>query len=303
MFPKRWSADDVPDQTGRVAVVTGANTGLGLETARVLARRGASVVLAVRDVDRGAAAVESIRGDAPDADLTVQHLDLASLSAVRAAADQLHEDHDRIDLLINNAGVMYTPRDSTEDGIELQFGVNHFGHFALTGLVIDLMTYVEGSRVVTVSSLAHRGITLDLDAPGTEGNYNAAAAYSRSKLANLLFAYQLQDRLAAAGAATQSLAAHPGISSTELVRHAPAVLRTLEVLARPVVQSAAMGALPTLRAATDPGARGGQYYGPDLAEMRGHPRLVRSSGASKDVSKQRRLWELSEQLTGVGFPL
>lgn len=299
-----WTVDDIPDQTGRTAVVTGANTGLGLETARELAAKGARVVLAVRDVAKGEQAAASVTADVPGADVTVQALDLASLDSVRAAAGEL-ASLDRIDLLINNAGVMYTTRQTTADGLELQIGVNHFGHFALTGLLLDQLLATDRSRVVSVSSIGHRiRSAIDFDDLDASGRYSRVAAYGRSKLANLLFIYELDRRLRAAGAATAALAAHPGVSSTELVRNSPAALRALEKPGRFMLQDAAMGALPTLRAATDPRAEGGQYYGPaGIGELRGRPRLVKSSGRSHDVATQARLWAVSEQLTGVSYPV
>ncbi len=305
MSSRRWTTDDMPALDGRTAVVTGANTGLGLETARALVDHGASVVLAVRDLDKGAAAARDISSGRSGVEVAVQELDLASLASVRSAADELHRRRDRIDLLINNAGVMYTPRSETEDGFELQFGVNHLGHFALTGLLLDLLLPVDGSRVVTVSSIGHRiRSSIDLDDLGAGRRYDRVAAYGRSKLANLLFTYELQRRLGEAGAATAALAAHPGVSSTELARNSPAPIRIGEVLLRPFTQSAAMGALPILRAATDPDASGGQYYGPNgVGEMYGHPKVVRSSARSHDTDLQRGLWAASEDLTGATYPI
>ena len=196
MAKEKWTEDDMPDQSGRVCVVTGANSGLGLETARALAAHGASVVLAVRNLDKGAEAVARIRAATPNADLSVQRLDLASLDSIRTAARELRDNTDRIDLLINNAGVMYTPRQKTTDGFELQFGTNHIGHFALTGLLLDRLLPVEGSRIVTVSSIAHRILSrIDFDDLQAQRRYNRIAAYGRSKLANLLFTYELQRRL------------------------------------------------------------------------------------------------------------
>src|SRR5690349_19113823 len=255
----RWTSDDVPGQHGRLAVVTGANTGLGFETAQVLAGRGASVVLAVRDTEKGKAAAARIAGTAPGATVTVQPLDLASLESIRAAAGELRARHPRIDLLVNNAGVMLTPRQATPDGFELQFGTNHLGHFALTGLLLEQMLPVPGSRVVTVSSLAHRvRARINFGDLQGERSYSRVAAYSQSKLANLMFTYELARRLSAAGT-TIAVAAHPGLASTELGRYTPAIVAFF--YAR-VSQKPAMGALPVLRAATDPGVLGGQYYGP-----------------------------------------
>ena len=297
----KWTSDDVPGQRGRLAVVTGANTGLGFETARVLAARGASVVLAVRDTDKGKRAAARIAGTAPGADVTVQPLDLASLESVRAAAGELRARHPRIDLLVNNAGVMFPPRQATRDGFELQLGTNHLGHFALTGLLLEQMLPVPGSRVVTVSSLAHRlRARINFDDLQSERSYHRVAAYSQSKLANLMFTYELARRLSGAGT-TIAVAAHPGLAGTELSRHTPAIVAFS--YAR-VSQQAAMGALPVLRAATDPGVLGGQYYGPrGLFGARGYPKLAESSGRSRDTAIQRRLWTVSEQLTGVTFPV
>ncbi|WP_410818441.1 SDR family NAD(P)-dependent oxidoreductase [Micromonospora sp. 050-3] len=296
----KWTEQQIPRQDGRVAVVTGANTGLGFETARRLAERGASVVLAVRDTQKGKAAAARINGD-----VSVRELDLTSLESVRDAAAGLRATHPRIDLLINNAGVMYTPRQTTRDGFEMQFGTNHLGHFALTGLLLDLLLPVPGSRVVTVSSTGHRiRAAIHFDDLQWERSYGRVAAYGQSKLANLMFTYELQRRLAAHGT-TVAVAAHPGISNTELARNAPAVVRRpLTWLAPVITQPATAGALPTLRAATDPSVLGGQYYGPDgVAEARGYPRLVTSSPESYDVSVQQRLWAVSEDLTGVRFPV
>ncbi|GAB3247168.1 SDR family NAD(P)-dependent oxidoreductase [Kineococcus gypseus] len=295
-----WTARDVPDQRGRVAVVTGANTGLGIETARVLAERGATVVLAVRDVAKGERAARDTGGD-----VSVQQLDLSSLESVRTAAAELRQAHPRIDLLVNNAGVMYTPKQVTRDGFELQFGTNHLGHFALTGLLLESMLPAEGSRVVTVSSVGHRiRAGIRFDDLNWERSYSRVGAYGQSKLANLLFTYELQRRLARRGT-TAAVAAHPGVSNTELVRNSPAALRAVSDWLSPLLsQPAAMGALPTLRAATDPAVLGGQYYGPDgRGETRGHPRLVTSSAQSYDLALQQRLWAVSEDLTGVRFPV
>ncbi|WP_330463769.1 SDR family NAD(P)-dependent oxidoreductase [Micromonospora zamorensis] len=296
----KWTEQQIPRQDGRVAVVTGANTGLGFETARLLAERGASVVLAVRDTEKGKLAAARINGD-----VSVRELDLTSLESVRAAAAGLRAAHPRIDLLINNAGVMYTPKQTTRDGFEMQFGTNHLGHFALTGLLLDLLLPVPGSRVVTVSSTGHRiRAAIHFDDLQWERSYGRAAAYGQSKLANLMFTYELQRRLAAHGT-TVAVAAHPGVSNTELTRNTPSVVRRPVTWLAPVItQPATAGALPTLRAATDPSVLGGQYYGPDgLGEVRGHPRLVTSSPESYDVTVQQRLWAVSEDLTGVRFPV
>ena len=302
MSDDKWTAEGIPDQSGRVAVVTGANSGNGFETAKALAGRGAQVVLAVRDLDKGSAAAEAIRIAHPRADLVLQELDLASLGSVREAAEAVRGRFDRIDLLVNNAGVFHTPRRQTADGLEIRFGTNHIGHFAWTGLLLERLLPVAGSRVVTVSSNAHRYRSrIDFERFGVAQGRSQSAAYGRSKLANLQFTYELQRRLAAAGAQTMALAAHPGWSETEILRDFPAI-RVIHPLIGPLRHSAAMGALATLRAATDPRASGGEFYGPDgFFEMRGHPVLVPSNARSHDAALQRRLWEASEQLTGVTF--
>ena len=236
----------------------------------------------------------------------MQALDLTSLESIRAAAADLRATHPRIDLLINNAGVMYTPKQTTRDGFELQFGTNHLGHFAFTGLLLDLLLPVPGSRVVTVSSVGHRiRAAIHFDDLQWERSYSRVAAYGQSKLANLMFTYELQRRLAPHGT-TVAVAAHPGLANTELVRNTPAALRVIAPVARAPDQpdGRTMGALPTLRAATDPAVLGGQYYGPDgRGEIRGHPQLVASSPQSYDLAVQQRLWTVSEDLTGVKFPV
>jgi NAD(P)-dependent dehydrogenase (short-subunit alcohol dehydrogenase family) len=295
-----WTEQHIPDQRGRVAIVTGANTGLGFETARMLAEHGAQVVLAVRDVEKGERAAGRIDGD-----VRVQALDLTSLASVRSAAADLRAAHPRIDLLINNAGVMYTPKATTADGFELQFGTNHLGHFALTGLLLDRLLPVTGSRVVTVSSTGHRiQAAIHFDDLQWERSYSRAAAYGQAKLANLMFTYELQRRLAVHGT-TVAVAAHPGVSNTELTRNVPAALRLpVTWLAPLLTQEPRMGALPTVRAATDPSVLGGQYFGPGgRGEVRGFPQRVSSSADSHDQAVQGRLWSVSEELTGVTFPV
>lgn len=309
--PMTWKEKDVPDESGRVAIVTGSNTGLGYDTARVLAARGARVILAVRDTAKGEQAAARIRGLSATAEVTVHKLDLGSLASVRTAAAELGDAYPRIDLLINNAGVMYPPKQTTADGFELQFGTNHLGHFALTGLLLNNMLNVEGSRVVAVASIAHNiRAKIDFDDLQWESRrYDRVAAYGQSKLANLMFTYDLQRRLAAAaktnGAKTIAVAAHPGVAATELVRHVPgASLPGVSWLSGRLLNTSELGALPTLRAATDPAVRGGQYYGPDgFKELRGYPVLVTSNAQSNDKAVQERLWSVSEKLTGVTYPV
>jgi NAD(P)-dependent dehydrogenase (short-subunit alcohol dehydrogenase family) len=301
---RKWTAADVPDQSGRVAIVTGANSGLGFDTAAVLADKGAHVVLAVRSLDKGNQAADRIKTKSPNAVIAVQELDLTSLDSVRKAADELRANNPRIDLLINNAGVMYVPtRETTNDGFEMQFGTNHLGHFALTGQLLDNILPVEGSRVVTVSSFGHRILArIHFDDLQLERKYNRVEAYGQSKLANLLFTYELQRRFKLKGDPTVALAAHPGFADTELMRHLPGFIP--DFFWRPFAQPTDMGALPTLRAATDPGAQGGQYYGPDgIGEVQGSPKAVESSKQSHNEDLQRRLWMVSEELTGVTYPV
>jgi NAD(P)-dependent dehydrogenase (short-subunit alcohol dehydrogenase family) len=298
----KWAAADIPDQTGRVAVITGANTGLGYETATALAAHGAHVVLAVRNLDKGKDAALLIGRRYPSSSVALQELDLTSLESVRAAAAQLRSDHDRIDLLINNAGVMFTSESTTKDGFELQFGTNHLGHFALTGLLLDRLLGAPGSRVVAVSSTAHRSGRIRFDDLQWRRGYSAVGAYAQSKLANLLFTYELQRRLA--DTKTIAVAAHPGVSKTELDRNTSAWRRLLTNTSGLIAQDAAMGALPTLRAATDVGVAGGQYFGPGgLGHVRGYPKVVTSSRRSHDVEARKRLWTVSEELTGVVYPI
>jgi NAD(P)-dependent dehydrogenase (short-subunit alcohol dehydrogenase family) len=304
LMSAKWTAAEVPDQSGRTAIITGANSGLGYDTAAVLAGKGAHVVLAVRNLDKGNEAADRIKKASPNAVVSLQELDLTSLDSVRKAADELRAAHPRIDLLINNAGVMYVPtRETTKDGFEMQFGTNHLGHFALNGLLLDHILPVEGSRVVTVSSFGHKIMArIHFDDLQLQRKYNRVEAYGQSKLANLLFTYELQRRLKLKGVPTIAAAAHPGFSDTELMRHLPGIIPSF--VWRLFTQSADMGALPTLRAATDPGAQGGQYYGPDgFGELQGNPKVVKSSAQSHNEDIQRRLWTVSEELTGVTFPV
>jgi NAD(P)-dependent dehydrogenase (short-subunit alcohol dehydrogenase family) len=305
----RWTVAQVPDQSGRIALVTGASAGLGLETAKVLAAHGAMVVLACRDLAKAERAAEAIRAQAGRASVRIVRVDLASLASVRQAANQIRSSHARLDLLVNNAGVMDVAYQRTEDGLELTLATNHLGHFALTGLLLDRLLATPGSRIVTVSSLAHRRGVIHFDDLHSERRYDPADAYAQSKLANLLFTYQLHARLQTAGAPTVALAAHPGNAHTGLWRTSSRLERALlsprlRPLNSRLVQSAQRGALPTLRAAVDPSASGGQYYGPaGRSEYTGYPTRVASSAGSHDPAAQRRLWEVSEQLTGVPYRL
>jgi NAD(P)-dependent dehydrogenase (short-subunit alcohol dehydrogenase family) len=316
----RWVAADIPDQSGRVALITGGNSGIGYTAAVYLASRGADVVLAGRDAAKTTAAAKRVANEAAGArparpraaadgavdssggelHVGVITLDLASLESVRTAASEIRERYPRLDLLINNAGVMMPPHSQTADGFELQLGTNHLGHFALTGLVLPSLIGVPGSRIVTVSSNGHKLGRIRFDDLNFENRYRRSTSYGQSKLANLLFTYELQRRLAAAGAPTLSLAAHPGTSNTALTRHLPVWMQVASRLSPS--QDARMGALPTLRAATDPAAVGGEYYGPaGFGELTGPPKLVKSSARSHDAEVQRRLWAVSEELTGVSY--
>jgi NAD(P)-dependent dehydrogenase (short-subunit alcohol dehydrogenase family) len=285
-------------------VVTGANSGLGLATARELARAGARVVLACRNLTKGEAARREIEDAAPGAPLELEELDLSSLDSVRAFAERYRAGHDGLDLLINNAGVMAPPRRQTADGFELQFGTNHLGHFALTGLLIGAMEGREEARVVTLSSTAHKTGRIAFDNLGGERHYFRWRAYGQSKLANLLFALELDRRLRAWGSNVKSMAAHPGYAATNLQFAGPPLVDQLvmRVANAVIAQSEEMGALPTLYAATEPGLPSGTYVGPDgLGEQRGHPKHVSPNRAARDEDVARRLWEVSEQMTGVRF--
>ena len=301
MTHHKWTSDEMDDQAGRVAIVTGANSGIGLEAARALALKGATVILACRDTGRGAEAAAAILTDGTTVKLDVMALDLADLSSIRAFAGAFSERYERLDLLINNAGVMMPPATKTADGFELQFGTNHLGHFALTGLLLDKLRATEGSRVVNVASMAHRWGAIDFDDLQWERRrYSKTAAYGQSKLANLLFTYELQRRFDAADAGSIAVAAHPGWTGTNLQRTAGLFRALNPVFAMKPWQ----GALPTLYAASSEKAGGGEYFGPDgFQEMRGYPRRVDSNGASHDEETARRLWAVSEELTGVEYGL
>ncbi len=301
----KWTARDIPSQAGRTAVVTGANSGLGLVTARELARAGAAVVLAVRNHDKGERAIEQIRSELREPELALESLDLADLASVRSFAERANAANQHLDLLVNNAGVMAPPRRLTKDGFESQFGSNHLGHFALTGLLLPSLLAAPEPRVVTLSSGAHRipgGI--NFDDLQFEHRYINWRAYGQSKLANLMFAFELQRRAAEAGAELKSMSAHPGYARTNLQFASPPWYEQLIMrVTNPLVgQSAEMGALPTLYAATKPDLPGGSFVGPDgFMEQRGHPHVVTAASKAYDEDAWRRLWEVSEELTGVHY--
>lgn len=297
-----FTAADVPDQSGRTIIVTGANTGLGFEAAKVLAGKGARVLLACRDQARAEGAIRRIGEAVPGADLAFLPLDQADLASVRAAAEQAAREP-RIDVLLNNAGVMFPPLSRTADGFELQLGVNHFGTFALTGLLLPKLAETPGARIVVTASLAHRGGNLQFDDLDARKSYNRSRRYSDSKLANLLFLLELDKRLRAAGSPVAALAAHPGVAPTELMRHA-GIFRIFTPLFGLFLNTAENGAWPSLQAATDPAAQSGEYYGPQsLGGAKGTSgKAARSAGAS-DAQAAQRLWDVSTQLTGVDFGL
>jgi len=300
MSKQNWSADQLPDQTGRVAIVTGANSGIGFETARVLADKGATVVMACRNLDKANPKADEIRSRHPSAHVEVMQLDLADLESVEAFADAFRGKHSRLDLLINNAGIMVPPLGKTAQGFETQFGVNHLGHFALTAQLLDLVLDTSGSRIVNVSSMAHKLGKIDFSNLNAEHGYNAQAAYGQSKLANLLFTYELQRRLEKAGNDTLAVAAHPGWTATNLQEHA----KSVKFLNRFFAQKPLEGALPTLYAAGETRVQGAEYYGPSgLLEMNGPPKRVSSTKRSHDANLAERLWNVSEDLTGVQFQI
>ena len=304
---QQWSTEQIPDLSGKVMVVTGANSGIGLETARELARHGAHTVLACRSAERGERAFEELKEQLPDSGLQLMALDLASLASIERFARDFTQTHSRLDVLVNNAGIMAVPYSHTEDGFESQMGINHLGHFALTGRLLEVLLSTPGTRVVNVSSTAHRPGRMDFGNLLFEnGGYSPFRAYCRSKLANLLFTFELQRRFDSAGVEALALACHPGMATTNIGSHLDGhgMFRLSGVLTAGIVQSAAMGALPTLRAAVDPKARGGQYYGPrGFAGQRGHPAVVSSTAASRNAAAAADLWKASVQLTGVRYQL
>ena len=301
----QWNSSQVGDQKEKTVIITGANSGIGFESARVFASHGARVIFACRDPKKAEDAIAQIREGNPAAEMTFIPLDLASLASIRNFTEQFIALYDNLDVLLNNAGVMMVPYGMTVDGFERQLGTNHFGHFALTGLLIDHLVNTPGSRVVNISSNAHYSGEIDFsNLFYEEGGYTPKGAYNRSKLANLLFTYELQRRLENKGESTLALAAHPGISATGVADHFLSQPFTwlIRGAMKLVFQSAAMGALPGLRAAVDPKAIGGQYYGPDAkGEKSGYPIVVDSNSASKNEEAARTLWERSEELTGVTY--
>lgn len=299
MAKNKWNSDQIADQKGRVSIVTGATSGLGLEAARVLALKNAEVIMAVRNVPKGEKVAEEITKESPGAKVYVMELDLGSLKSVKAFADAFKKKYKQLDILINNAGVMMCPYSKTEDGFEIQMGTNHLGHFALTGHLMPLLEKTPGSRIVATSSIAHRNGNIDFsDLNWDRRSYKTGRAYGDSKIANLYFTYELAKKLSANGNNPVVTAAHPGWTATELQRHSGAFKHLNKVFA----QNLEMGTLPTLRAAVDPDARQGDYFGPGgMMEMRGYPVKVKSNKRSKDEDSAETLWELSEKMTGVTY--
>jgi NAD(P)-dependent dehydrogenase (short-subunit alcohol dehydrogenase family) len=296
----KWTTENIPDQSGKIVIVTGANSGIGYEAARALALKGATVIMACRSLEKGETAASQIRSQKPKGQVILKQLDLADLGSVRKFAEAFFAEYQQLDILINNAGVMATPYRKTADDFEMQFGTNHLSHFLLTGLLIDLLRKTPQSRVVTVSSYAHMIGRINFKDINSEKRYQKWAAYGQSKLANLLFAYELQRKLTQNGSSTLSIGVHPGWSATNL-QHNSGFFNFLNPF---LGQSQEMGALPTLYAATSPETQGGEYIGPDgFLGQRGYPHIARSSGRSHDLKTAQRLWEVSEKLTGIRFTL
>jgi NAD(P)-dependent dehydrogenase (short-subunit alcohol dehydrogenase family) len=293
-----WSSKNIPDLSGKTAVVTGANSGIGFEAADALAGKSATVVLACRHKERGEAAVERILHNHPLVKTEVMHLDLADLSSVRAFAREFENRFHRLDMLINNAGIMAVPFGKTADGFELQLGTNHLGHFALTGLLIGPISRTPGARVVTVSSVSHRVTGIDFDNLQGEKDYGPWKAYEQSKLANLLFTFELQRRFEKAGIDAIAAAAHPGWTTTNLF----AYLRMVSILSSAFAQTPAMGALPILYAAAAPDVRGGEYFGPaGLFHLSGYPVRAAAGTGACDENNAAQLWTVSETMTGIRY--
>ena len=303
---EKWSTENIPDLAGKVIIITGANSGIGYEAAKEFARKGAQIILASRNLDKAQSALSQIQSEIPETKAEILKLDLANLKSIQQFTDTFKKKYNHLDVLLNNAGIMMVPYGKTQDGFEKQLGTNHLGHFTLTGLLIDLLLKTSGAVVVNISSNAHHFDELDFsNLMYEEGEgYSAQKAYGRSKLANLLFTYELQRRFGVKGVNTIAVAAHPGISNTNLAEHIFKRwrLKILQPLMGLMLQSAAMGALPGIRAAVDPTVIGGQYFGPDGSKERsGYPVVVLSNEASHNLEDALQLWEISEKLTGVSY--
>ena len=306
MSKQKWIADNIPNLTRKMVIVTGANSGIGFEASKEFARKGAYVVMACRNMQKAGIALDAIKDEIPNAIVELMQLDLASQKSIRTFASIFKTNHHQLDILVNNAGIMMVPYGTTEDGFEQQLGTNHLGHFALTGLLMDIIKATPNARIVNISSGAHQWGRMDFDdlmyADGK--GYTPMRAYGRSKLANLLFTYELQRRFEAQGIDAMAVAAHPGGSNTNLGNHLTEGImgKLMMPIMSWMMQSAAMGALPTLRAAVDPTVEAGDYYGPSgFMEMTGHPVKVKSNKASRNSADQRQLWEASQALTGVRY--
>ena len=303
-----WNVESMPELTGKIIVVTGGNSGLGYESVKAFASKGAEVILASRSTEKGEEARAEILKAVPEGKIKVMQLDLGDLESVRNFASAFKKSHKKLDVLLNNAGIMMTPYFTTKDGFEGQLGTNHLGHFALTGLLLDTMLKTKGARVVNVSSGAHKRGEVDFNNLQFENgrDYSPMKAYGRSKLSNLLFTYELQRKLEAAKKDTIAAAAHPGVAMTNLARHMEGrfLFKILTPLFKRMAQDQAMGALPQIRACVDPEVKGSEYYGPDgKREYKGYPVVVPSNEASHNLGDAARLWEESEKLTGVRFEI
>ncbi|MCG8672189.1 MAG: oxidoreductase [Pseudomonadales bacterium] len=292
-----WSVDQIPNQSGKLVLITGSNSGIGLEAAKVLAKQQAHVVLACRNPEKGTAALEEIKAEIPTATVDFMQLDLASLDSVRSFTEAFKAKFDHLDVLINNAGVMAPPFGTTADGFESQFGTNHLGHFALTGQLLPLLEAAESGRVVVLSSIAHRMGKINFNNLNSEKRYSRWIAYGQSKLANLMFAKELQRRLEKAGSKVVAVAAHPGYSSTNLQRYMPGA-----GVMNKLAQSQFEGAMPTLFAATEAGIRGGEYVGPDgWMEIKGAPKIAYVAKKARNAEVAAKLWDVSESMTNVKY--
>jgi NAD(P)-dependent dehydrogenase (short-subunit alcohol dehydrogenase family) len=304
----KWTTDEMPDLKGKVMVVTGGNSGIGFESVKAFARKGAEVVLASRSTEKGELAKKEILQTVSEGNIQVMQLELDDLESVKRFAAEFRKHYQRLDVLLNNAGIMMSPYFKTKDGFEGQFGTNHLGHFALTGLLMETLMKTKGSRIVNVSSGAHKRGEMDFENLQFEDGreYSPMKAYGRSKLANLLFTYELQRKLESAQRQTIAVAAHPGVARTNLGRYMEGKMmyKLLYPVFKWISQDQAMGALPQIRASVDPNVKGGEYYGPDgRSEMKGFPVLVQSNEASHNLGDATRLWEVSEKLTGVKFEI
>lgn len=304
MKKENWTTVNIPDLAGKVIIVTGGNSGLGYESVKAFAEKGAEVILATRLIEKGEVAKKAmgeVKGN-----ISVLPLDLMDFSSIKSFTEKFQQKYKRLDVLLNNAGIMTTPYFLTKDGLEAQMGTNHFGHFALTGLLFGLLKNTSASRIINVSSMAHKQGKMDFSNLLFENgkSYSPIKSYGRSKLSNLLFTYELQRRLESAGIGCIAVAAHPGVSNTNLARFLEdkLIFKILKPLIMPLMQSQDMGALPQIRASVDENVKGGEFYGPDgFNEMKGFPVLVKSNSASHNLEDARKLWEVSEKITGVKF--